>query len=179
MLGQLWEPCVGAADGVAAMFADPALFAADPATGAVDDEVDDAGADVCDVAALAMARLPPKPAPIAAAATAAAAMVRPTLICNVTASFSGWWIGCTQDTGANCGAAAAKLCFPYERPSQFHTQTIGCPPIGMAGGATVQPPSSPDGDWWGGFFESLMDVARRDAGWITSGCRDGAQPQRR
>ena len=47
--------------------------------------VDDAGA-VCDVAALATARLPPSPAPSATAPTAVVMMIRPSLVCNVSAS---------------------------------------------------------------------------------------------
>jgi len=78
-----WQLCVGLLDadgeGVAAVLADPALAAvvvADP------DDVD----DVCVVAALATARLPPSPTPSAPAPIALARIILPSLVFNVSAS---------------------------------------------------------------------------------------------
>ena len=80
-----WQLCVGLLDadgeGVAAVVADPALAAvvvADPD----DDDVD----DVCVVAALATARLPPSPTPSAPAPIALARIILPSLVFNVSAS---------------------------------------------------------------------------------------------
>jgi hypothetical protein len=80
-----WQLCLGLldADGeeVAAELTDPALtavVAADPD----DDDVD----DVCAVAALATARLPPNPTPSAPAPIALARIILPSLVFNVSAS---------------------------------------------------------------------------------------------
>ena len=78
MFGQLCVECVADGDGVAAT----TLPESAELVLAV---VDDAGA-VCDVTALATARLPPSPAPSATAPTAAAMTARPSLVCNVGAS---------------------------------------------------------------------------------------------
>jgi hypothetical protein len=76
MFGQLWVECVADGAGVAAVvFPEAELVLA---------VVDDAGA--CDVVALATARLPPSPAPSATAPTAVVMMIRPSLVCNVSAS---------------------------------------------------------------------------------------------
>jgi hypothetical protein len=66
--------CVADGAGVAAVVA-----------GDVEDEVDIAG-DECDVAALATAREPPKPAPSAPAPTAVAMMTLPSLVFTVSVS---------------------------------------------------------------------------------------------
>jgi hypothetical protein len=80
-----WQLCVAlldaAGEGVAAVLTDPALTAvvvADPD----DDDVD----DVCAVAALATARLPPNPTPSAPAPIALARIILPSLVFNVSAS---------------------------------------------------------------------------------------------
>jgi len=78
MFGQLWVACVADGAGVAAA-ALPELAELVLAV------VDDAGA-ACDAAALATARLPPSPAPSATAPTAVVMMIRPSLVCNVSAS---------------------------------------------------------------------------------------------
>jgi hypothetical protein len=78
MCGQLCVGCVADGAGVAAT----TLPESAELVLAV---VDDAGA-VCDVTALATARLPPSPAPSATAPTAVAMMARPSLVCNVGAS---------------------------------------------------------------------------------------------
>ena len=87
MFGQLclapWLAlCVGAGAAVAVL-AEPGLAAV-----VSDADVDVVDADVpgCDVAALAMARLPPNPAPIAAVPTAVAMRILPSLVFNVPAS---------------------------------------------------------------------------------------------
>ena len=82
MFGQLCEgAALGVADGegVAAVFADPAL------TAVVVMPREVAGV-VCVVAALATARLAPSPAPSAPAPTAAPMMILPRLAFNVSAS---------------------------------------------------------------------------------------------
>ena len=76
MFGQLCVECVADGAGVAA--------AAFPESELVLAVVDDGA--VCDVAALATARLPPSPAPSATAPTAVVMMIRPSLVCNVSAS---------------------------------------------------------------------------------------------
>jgi hypothetical protein len=84
MFGQLCVPLwvpegAGAAVGVLA----------DPGSTALVSDVDDVvEVDVpeCDVAALAIARLPPNPTPIAPAPTAVAMRILPTLVFNVSAS---------------------------------------------------------------------------------------------
>ena len=77
MFGQLCVECVADGAGVAAV--------AFPESAELVLAVDDAGA-ACDVAALATARLPPSPAPSATAPTAVVMMIRPSLVCNVSAS---------------------------------------------------------------------------------------------
>jgi hypothetical protein len=78
MFGQLWVECVADGAGVAAAtLPEPAEL--------VLAVVDDAGAE-CDVTALATARLPPSPAPSATAPTAAAMMVRLSLVRTIGAS---------------------------------------------------------------------------------------------
>jgi hypothetical protein len=78
MFGQLRVECVADGVGVAAT----TLPESAELVRAV---VDDAGG-ACEVTALATARLPPSPAPSAAAPTAAVMMVRLSLVCNVGAS---------------------------------------------------------------------------------------------
>src|SRR5271165_6811165 len=78
MFGQLWVECAADGAGVAAVTL-PELAELVLAV------VDDAGA-VCEVAALATARLPPSPAPSATAPTPAVMMIRPSLVCIVCAS---------------------------------------------------------------------------------------------
>jgi hypothetical protein len=77
MFGQLCVECVADGAGVAA--------AAFPESAELVLAVVDDGA-ACDVAALATARLPPSPAPSATAPTAVVMMIRPSLVCNVSAS---------------------------------------------------------------------------------------------
>ncbi len=112
MFGQLCVAlCVadGAGEGVAALLADPALTAV---VAAPDD--DDVAEDVCVVAALATATLPPNPTPSAPAPIAVPMMILRSLVFNVSASSrSGCW-SCAQDTRAGCGHSAATLCQPYE-----------------------------------------------------------------
>ena len=80
-----WQLCValcvadGAGEGVAAVLADPAL------TAVVAAPVRVAG-DWCVVAALAMAMLPPNPAPSAPAPIAVPTMILPSLVLIVSAS---------------------------------------------------------------------------------------------
>jgi hypothetical protein len=84
MFGQLCVALCGADDegeGVAALLADPALTAV---VAAPDD--DDVAEDVCVVAALAAAMLPPKPAPSAPAPIAVPIMIVRSLFFNVSAS---------------------------------------------------------------------------------------------
>ena len=78
VFGQLCVECVADGAGVAAVaFPESAEL--------VLAVVDDAGA-ACDVTALATARLPPSPAPSATAPTAPVMMIRPSLVCTVSAS---------------------------------------------------------------------------------------------
>jgi hypothetical protein len=77
MFGQLCGECVADGAGVAA--------AAFPESAELVLAVVDDGA-ACEVAALATARLPPSPAPSATAPTAVVMMIRPSLVCNVSAS---------------------------------------------------------------------------------------------
>jgi hypothetical protein len=80
-----WQLCVGLleadGDGVVAVLADPALAAVVAAPD--DDDVDDVTEDVCVVAALATARLPPSPAPSAPAPIAVVRAILPSLVFNV------------------------------------------------------------------------------------------------
>jgi len=82
-----WQLCVGLleadGDGVAAG-ADPALTAVVAVP--EDDDVDDVTEDVCAVAALATARLPPSPTPSAPAPIAVVIAILPSLDFNVSAS---------------------------------------------------------------------------------------------
>ena len=107
-----WQLCVGLleadGEGVAAVLADPALTAVVAAPD--DDDVDDVTEDVCVVAALATARLPPSPTPSAPAPIAVVIAILPSLVFNVSASSrSGLW-PCTQDTRAGCALTAAIVC---------------------------------------------------------------------
>jgi hypothetical protein len=107
-----WQLCVGLleadGEGVAAVLADPALTAVVAAPD--DDDVDDVTEDVCAVAALATARLPPSPTPSAPAPIAVVIAILPSLVFNVSASSrSGLW-PCTQDTRAGCALTAAIVC---------------------------------------------------------------------
>jgi hypothetical protein len=104
-----WQLCVGLleadGDGVAAVLADLALTAV---VAAPDD--DDAAEDVCAVAALATARLPPSPTPSAPAPIAVVIAILPSLVFNVSASSrSGLW-PCAQNTRAGCALTAAIVC---------------------------------------------------------------------
>jgi hypothetical protein len=84
------------------------------------DEVVDDGAEWL-VAALATARLPPKPTPSAPAPTAVPIMILPSVVFNVSASWrSGEGPG-AQDTRAGCGRAAAILCRRYEIGLSAHS----------------------------------------------------------
>ncbi len=80
-----WQLCVGLleadGEGVAAVLVDPVLTA----VVFVPDD-DDVAEDVCAVAALATARLPPSPTPSAPAPIAVARAILPSLVFNVSAS---------------------------------------------------------------------------------------------
>jgi hypothetical protein len=83
-----WHLCVGLLeagdDGSVAVLAAPALAAVVAAPD--DDDVDDVTEDVCVVAALATARLPPSPTPSAPAPIAVVRAILPSLVFNVSAS---------------------------------------------------------------------------------------------